>query len=156
SAGKLHAAVSARAPAGWDPASGAGYSEFIAWRLLALAVEVATNAPWPDVVDALVLDRLGVSRDVHVALDRERASDRLGVNIDLRTRPRPMLSEMSSSFTSPNAAYGTFATATGLCRVLHCLATDPAAPGQTLLGEQRRGHRWDEVMQATVDTQPGL
>ncbi|HMJ78543.1 MAG TPA: serine hydrolase domain-containing protein, partial [Iamia sp.] len=156
-AGQLGAALVARCTRpGWDPSTQAGYSELIAWQLVALAVEAATGTSWVEVVEELVVGPTGGHPDVHVHLRPDVDADRVGTNLDLRGRARPLLNETAPSFRAPNPAYGCFATAAGLTRVLHALATEPSTVGRSVLDQPGRGRRRDEVMQTVADARPGL
>jgi CubicO group peptidase (beta-lactamase class C family) len=154
-------AMAASAPPGWSADRDAAYSEYMAWALLAEAIESVADLPWPAVVAELVLEPAGVEgRFVPVFEQSSFHSeiDRVRVNIDLRDRAVPLLNERGQSFAcEPIPGYGAFASAAGLAQLVHRHLTDPTLAVSALSGSgARRGYRWDDVMHLRGDMQEGL
>lgn len=161
SIGKQSIARRAVPPHGWSSERDAGYSEYVAWSVLAEVVGAVAGEPWQRIVDRYVIAPAGASDEVFPVIDRSSyltLVDRIRVNMDLRDRPTPLLNERGPTFAcEANPGYGAYASARGLATVVHEHLTQEHLSSKALAdSQQRRGYRWDEVMHARVDTQNGL
>lgn len=106
-------------PPGWRLGVDAAYSEYVGWQVLGWVIEQATGDELRAHLREHVLDPMGLSSTwVGMTRDEYRAVlDRLGVNVEMRTKTLPMLFERSERVcTETNPSHGGYTNARDLAR----------------------------------------
>jgi CubicO group peptidase (beta-lactamase class C family) len=120
-------AMAARPAEGWDRETGAAYSEWLGFYLIAKFVESICGAELRDMLRERVLEPIGIAGEVSLGL-AEADLGRIGVNVDLRNGVRvPLLMERTAWFAA---------------------AADPALSGYATMQALGRFYEW---VLATLD-----
>jgi CubicO group peptidase (beta-lactamase class C family) len=154
---RLHEVVEQQEPVpGFRVGTDIGYTEYVAWHLLARVCEVVNGDDYRRQIRSLVLGPLGIEEYFDLAMSAEECAasvDRLRVNESFRGGERyPILLERSVAWrTRWNPAFGFVASACGLGRFYE--QVDRVIRGEVVdawslceLARPSAGPAWDPVM----------